>query len=249
MSIDYIVLGALIGLLSGIFGIGGSLISTPILKLFFNLPDLIALASPLPVTIPTAISGAYSYSKKGCFNKKIAFYTIICGLPATIIGAFCTKYINSKFLMILTALLIITLGLRLLTTHNYNIPKFIKQCPSAVQAGLIGLLAGILSGLLAVGGGFFLVPAFVLIMGLTMQEAAATSLVCVAFYAIPGTLTHWWLNHIDWHIVLHLSIGVIPTSHLGAKLATKIKSIQLQTAFAIFLILFGIYFISKLQLF
>lgn len=238
-------MGTCIGFLSGIFGIGGSLISTPILRLVFNIPELIALASPLPVTIPTAISGAYSYSRKGCFNKKIAFYTIILGLPATVIGAWCTKYIEAKSLMIFTGALIVTLGIRFLRSDIAMIPKFIKQCPSSLQAGLIGIISGFLSGLLAVGGGFFLVPAFVMVMGLTMQEAAATSLICVAVYAVPGTLVHWYLNHIDWSLVLNLSIGVIPASYLGAHLATNIKSQKLQNIFSIFLILFGFYFIFK----
>lgn len=245
MSLEYILLGIAIGFLSGVFGIGGSIISTPILRLFFGIPELIALASPLPVTIPTAISGVYSYRQKGCFNKKVAAYAIFFGLPATILGAIGTKYISGNALMILTGVLIVIMGIRFLQSSNNDLPTFIKQCPTAIQSGFIGFIAGIFSGLLAVGGGFILVPAFVLIVGLTMQEAAATSLICVAFFAIPGTLVHWKLHHIDWMLVLNLSIGVIPASYLGVRFSAKLKSKHLQVAFSIFLIMFGIYFILK----
>lgn len=245
MPLEYILVGIVIGFLSGIFGIGGSMICTPVLRLFFGIPELIALASPLPVTIPTAISGTYSYWQKGLINKEIAVYSIMYGLPATILGAWATKYINCKYLMILTGILVITTGLRFLNDKKIEIHPHIKKFPIKIQAGLIGLIAGVLSGLLAVGGGFILVPAFVLILGLSMQEAAATSLLCVAFYAIPGTVVHSVLHHIDWHLVLNLSIGVIPASYLGARVGIMVKSKRLQTIFAVLLITFGIYFVFK----
>lgn len=241
---QYAITGMLIGFMSGMFGIGGSIISTPVLKTIFGLSDLIALASPLPVTIPTAIAGVYAYLKKGLINKKITIAVIAGGLPATILGAYLTKYINSGFLMILTGIFVILTGLRLFnrTIKQTNSPsdKLIM-----LKALLIGVLAGLFSGMLAIGGGIILIPAFILILGLSMQESAAISLICVACFAIPGTLVHWQLNHINWYLVLCLSIGVIPAGYLGSFTAIKLQSNHLQKIFSIFLILFGIYFISK----
>lgn len=246
MSVTYIFVGIIVGFLSGIFGIGGSIISTPILKLFFGIPELIALASPLPVTIPTAIAGVYGHWKKGITHKKTALFAIIGGLPATILGAFLTKIINSKWLMMLTGILVVMIGLSFFRNNQHRIPECIKNCHEHLKAFLIGIVAGIFSGLLAVGGGFILVPAFVVIMGLSMQEAAATSLLCVACYAVPGTFVHWQLNHIDWNLVMNLSIGVIPASYFGAHVASFAKSNVLQRIFSLILIIFGIYFIFRL---
>lgn len=245
MSLSYILVGIVVGFLSGIFGIGGSLICTPILKLFLGIPELIALASPLPVTIPTAVSGAYSYWQKGFVNKEIAVSTIIFGLPTTIFGAWCTKFVNPKFLMILTGIMIVAIGFRFLNNKKIEMHPHLKKCSLSLQAGFIGIIAGFFSGLLAVGGGFLLVPAYVMFLGLSMQEAAATSLICVAIYAIPGTIVHSLLSHIDWMLVINLSIGVIPASYLGARVAIILKSKQLQRIFSLFLILFGMYFIFK----
>ena len=245
MSIAYIFVGVIIGFLSGIFGIGGSIIATPILKILFGIPDFIAIASPLPVTIPTAISGVFGYWQKGIIHKKTAFYVITAGLPATVIGAFATKFINSSWLLILTGVVVFVVGLRFLQGNNLLITKFQNKMPFSVLALIIGIVAGGFSGLLAVGGGVVLVPAFVLMLGLSMQEAASTSLLCVAFFAIPGTIIHWGLGHIDWHLVLNLSIGVIPASYLGSRVGMTVKSKQLQAAFSIFLIIFSIYFILK----
>ena len=242
---EYILVGIMIGFLSGIFGIGGSIIATPVLKTLFGLPDFIALASPLPVTIPTALAGAFGYCQKGIIHKKTAFFTILGGLPATLLGAFATKFVKGEWMMILTGFVVFIVALRLLKGNKVVNCDTQNKIPFPVLAGIIGFVAGIFSGFLAVGGGIILIPAFILTMGLSMQEAASTSLLCVAFFAIPGTLVHWHLGHIDWHLVLYLSCGVIPASYLGARIGMSVKSKQLQIAFSIFLIIFSIYFIMK----
>ena len=243
MSFSFILLGILIGFISGMFGVGGSIITTPVLKIVFGIPDLIALASPLPVTIPTAISGVSNYWQKKIIRTKIAFLTIIGGLPATVAGALGTKFVKSSWLMVLTGVFIVIVGFRLFYNTKLKQPQVQHRIPTSVLAVFIGIITGIFSGLLAIGGGVIMVPAFVLMLGLSMQEAASTSLLCIAFFAIPGTLVHWKLNHIDWNLVLNLSIGVIPSSYLGSKVGILLKSRQLQMIFSIFLILFGLYFI------
>jgi len=245
LSFGFIFTGAVIGFLSGMFGIGGSIISTPVLKIIFGIPDLIAIASPLPVIIPTAIGGIWGYWQKKMINLKIAFIAIICGLPATIAGAYLTKIIDSFWLMLLTGFLVIHLGIRLFLGKDLINSRFKSDSSVFIKAGLIGLLSGFLSGLLAIGGGIILIPGFILILGLSMQEAISTSLFCIAFFALPATIVHSCLGHINWHIVLNLSIGVIPASYLGSKAGIALGSKFIRPAFSIFLILFGIYFILK----
>lgn len=204
----YLAVGALIGFLSGLFGVGGSGLSTPALKLLFPLPDLVALASPLPVTIPTALSGAYSYWRRGLVRRDVLLWTTIGGLPGVILGALGTRVVAVSWLMGLTGLFVVLIGLRLLTrVRSDAVPAAPWTRRRVVLAVTIGAAVGILSGLLANGGGFLMVPAFVLFLGLSMSEAAATSLVAVAIFAIPGTLVHWWLGHIDWLLVGALSVG------------------------------------------
>jgi uncharacterized membrane protein YfcA len=240
--INLIITGLIIGFLSGLFGIGGSIISTPVLKTIFSLPDFIALATPLPVIIPTAVAGTYNYWKSGKVRKDIAFWTIISGLPFTILGAFGTKIASGKFLMILTGLFVVITGLRILSNRKLIASDERKLSLKTITI-LTGLVAGFVSGFLAVGGGIILVPAYILLLGLTMQEAASTSLFCIAFFAVPGTAVHAYLNHIDWIIAACLTVGVIPSSFIGSKVALKIKSDKLKHAFAGLLILMGIYFI------
>lgn len=239
----YILFGGLIGFLSGIFGVGGSSIATPMLKLLFSVPDLAALASPLPVTVPTAAASAYSYWRKGLVRTDVALWAILGGMPGVIVGALGTRVVTGPWLMGLTGAFVVAVGLRLVVrTARENGRAKPDGRRASVHAALIGLVVGVLSGLLANGGGFLLVPAFVVLLGMTMQEAAATSLVCVAFYAVPGTLVHWWLGNINWLLVLCLSLGVMPAGYLGAKVGLRVAGTHARTAFGGFLTAFGIDF-------
>ena len=91
------------GFCSGLFGLGGSSIGTPILRLF-GLPALIALASPLPLTLPSAIGGAIAYQKDRLIHWRIAVLTSLWGCPGVLAGAWLTAFIPETTLMLLTAL-------------------------------------------------------------------------------------------------------------------------------------------------
>ena len=215
LSLEYIAVGLVVGFLSGMFGVGGSLITTPILKLVFGLSDIIALATPLPVVIPTAIAGVIGYRGKGLIHKKIAAASIIGGLPATILGAYITKFTSGKLLMVLTGIFLIIVAFKMLYGKKLKQSEKVNAKNILVYALGAGVFAGLLSGFLAIGGAIVLIPVYVLLFGMTMQETAATSLVCICFFAVPGSLVHWFLGHINPWIMLNLSLGVIPSSYLG----------------------------------
>jgi hypothetical protein len=104
----------------------------------------------------------------------------------------------------------------------------------------IGLGAGFVSGLLGVGGGIVMVPAFTLLVGMPLKRALGTSLVIIAVLVIPGALTHWALGNIDWWIALSLTIGVVPGARLGARLALGARERVLRTAVGMFLLVVAI---------
>ncbi|MBV8385362.1 MAG: sulfite exporter TauE/SafE family protein, partial [Acidimicrobiia bacterium] len=95
--------------------------------------------------------------------------------------------------------------------------------------------AGLLSGLLGIGGGILMVPGFNQIMGLRLKETIATSLVCVGIFAVPGMITHAALGDIDWRFAILLALGVIPGARIGAALAIRADRQNLRMAVALFL--------------
>jgi hypothetical protein len=93
-----------------------------------------------------------------------------------------------------------------------------------------------LSGLLGVGGGILMVPAFVELIRMPVKTAVATSLACVGIFAVPGTLTHALaVGDIDWRFAAALAIGVVPGARLGAILAIRASDHRLRMAVAMFL--------------
>jgi len=245
-----LLIGALIGFLSGLFGVGGSSISTPLLRMVLEVPRLIALATPLPVTLPTALAGGLTYYRKGLLDLKVALWVSLCGVPSVIVGSLLTKVISDRFLMGLTALVVILIGVRVMRRERALAGKGPSLPAAAIpderrRACIVGGAVGLASGMLANGGGFLLVPAFILIFGMEMQRAAGTSLLCVAAFAIPGTLIHWYLGHIDPKLTFLLTLGVIPSTSLGARLAIRIDARRLQKYFGGFLLVFGIIFLIR----
>jgi uncharacterized membrane protein YfcA len=107
--------------------------------------------------------------------------------------------------------------------------------PTARTFAWIGALAGGLSGLLGIGGGVVMVPGFTQYAGLPVKRAIGTSLACVAVFAVPGTITHALLGHIDWRFGLLLAVGVIPGARIGAALTIAADDRRLRLVVAAFL--------------
>ena len=111
---------------------------------------------------------------------------------------------------------------------------------------VVGLVAvaGFLTGLLANGGGFLLVPVFVLVLGLTAAQAAGTSMVAVAALIIPTLIAHIALGHVDWAVAGAFAVGVIPASMVGARLGRRLPEVIARRAFGLVLVTFSVYFLA-----
>jgi len=108
------------------------------------------------------------------------------------------------------------------------------------------VVAGLLSGLLGIGGGVIMVPAFTELLGMSLKSAIATSLVCVGIFAVPATITHAFLGDIDWRLAILLTIGVIPGARIGASLTIRTAERRLRLAVGIFLALVAlVYFVTE----
>jgi uncharacterized membrane protein YfcA len=114
-----------------------------------------------------------------------------------------------------------------------------------IAAG-IGLSAGLLSGLLGIGGGVIMVPAFTELLSMSLKPAIATSLVCVGIFGVPATITHAFLGDVDWRLAILLAIGVIPGAQVGAALTIRTAERRLRLAVGVFLALVAlVYFVTE----
>ena len=239
-----VLLGVLTGVMSGAFGVGGAVVSTPGIRALGAGP-LIAIGTTLPSIIPSAVSGTARYVREeGLVRWRAVAWTVPAGIGAAVGGSLLAKEVPGEghLLQILTAAL---LGVTAFRMGRALPPKGTtaaaapadhtsgREAPSRLVA--TGAVAGLLSGLLGIGGGVVMVPAFNQVAGIPLKAAIATSLVCVGAFAIPGTITHALIGNVDWRFAFWLTVGVIPGARLGAVAAIRATDRRLRLSVAVFL--------------
>jgi uncharacterized protein len=238
-----IVLGVLVGFVagigSGLFGVGGGVVTTPAVNVLLGGSAIQAVATPLPVIFPTSIAGAWSYYRAGEVSVRGAAWGALTGFFGAIAGAYLTDFVNAHLLLVITSVLIAWTAVQVIRGRRSRVVWERGATPAWKYAG-IGLVAGFVSGLLGVGGGIVMVPAFTLLLGLPLKRALGTSLVTIAAIVVPGTFVHWRLGHIDWAIFAVLTIGVVPGARLGARLALGASERTLRLAVGTFLLLVAV---------
>jgi uncharacterized membrane protein YfcA len=241
-----LLVGVATGMLSGMFGIGGAVVSTPAIRAL-GATALQAIGSTLPSILPSSIAGSLRYRRENMIQPRIVVLTSAFGVPASVVGSRLSGAVpgNGHALMILTAALVAYTAYRTAFPTTRTLER--SGTPLAEEwwrLATIGVAAGALSGLLGVGGGIIMVPAFSAWVGLPLKPTIATSLACVGIFAIPGTLTHWYLGHIDWTFAIALSAGVIPGARIGARftinVADRILRYSVGAALGIISLIYGI---------
>jgi len=246
-----ILVGFAAGFLSGAFGIGGGVVTTPAIRLLLEQSSDISLGTPLPVIFPSAVVGGYNYWRAGKVAKRVFFYCSLFGLFGTVIGSLITGFIDTRYIMIITALLIIYLAYRTFATATGKDPYGLLEEESEPYHApvwklvLIGIAAGFFSGFLGLGGGVILVPAFFFILHMSVKECMGTSLVVIAVLAVPGTVIHSFLGHVDWSLVLAMTIGVMPGAFVGSYFTLQARNRRVLLLFSFFLMAIGIIFMFK----
>ena len=217
-------LGVLTGVLSGAFGVGGAIISTPGIRLL-GASAFVAVGSTLPSIIPGAAAGTARYRREGLVEWRVLALAAPGGIVGAVVGSLLSHSVpgDGRWLMVLTAVLLGITAVRMARAGDEadeadeHLPGAARRSP--VAAAAIGLGAGLLSGLLGLGGGLVLIPGFSEVLGLRLKSAIATSLACVGVLAIPGSITHAALGDIDWRLAVLLTVGVVPGARLGARLS------------------------------
>jgi len=233
------VIGAGVGFVAGLFGAGGSAVGTPLLHAA-GVPAFYAIASPLPVAIPLAASASLAYWKAGLIDRTLLWRTLWFAVPATVAGALITPLIGGGPLVAATDLLVIAIGVRFVARPTIAATPAGQPVHDMRRVAIVAIVVGLIGGLLGNSGGFLLVPLFVLVLHLRLKPALATSLAASAFLAIPGTITHAALGHIDWTIVAVYGVAAIPAAYLGARLALRTPTGPLTRIYGAFLATLGL---------
>lgn len=297
------IIGVIIGIFSGLLGIGGGTLMVPIFRLGFGMSAISSTATSLFTIIPTSLAGLITHVKNKTCIPKVG---VLCGL-----GGACTSPLGVYLASISPSWAIMFAAAAIIGYSSYSMfrkairmPKIAPQGESAVtgkdlekeaekaaraaqaaqaqavqaaqaaavqdegQTGttkaaanttktvsapkeetfklsvkkvalclLIGLIAGLASGYVGVGGGFIMVPLFISLLGIMMRQASGTSLVAVTILAIPGVVEQGLLGHIDYIAGIAMAVGSIPGAVIGASLIRKVPERKLRFVFGAFLLI------------
>jgi len=235
-----IAAGAAIGVLYGLFGVG-SAFATPLLAAL-GVPGLAAVASPLPSLLPGSAAGAMSHGRNGGIDRTLARRTIVAAAPACILGALASHYLGGPWLLALSGVVLVGVGLRIIVPMAGTAPDRREQLALVYP---LAVVVGFVAGLLANGGGFLLVPLFLLLVGLELGEATATSLCVATVLTVPTIVTHAAMGDIVWAVAIPFAIGLVPGSILGSRSAHHLPVARMQATFGLLLVVVGAWFVYR----
>lgn len=233
-------IGALIGLALGTLGGGGSILTVPALVYMLGQNPHGAVGSSLVIVGANALFGAWLHQRAGHVRLRSALLFGAAGLAAAFGGARLSRLLSGPMLLVLFALLMITIAVVLLRGQTSTLAPEQRAAPIWWRVVLGGLMVGFLTGFLGVGGGFLIVPALVLLLGMDMPDAVGSSLVVIALNSTAGLLGHLGDGGLNWGLIVLLLAGGVPGLVLGARLTRRLPAARLRQSFAIFVVLLGL---------
>jgi hypothetical protein len=235
-----LALGFGIGLSLGLLGGGGSLLTVPALVYLAGQTPQAAVTTSLVIVGANSMVGAMFHGSNGRLDWKVALTFGAAGMIVSYLSANISRQLPSEILMIAFAILMLGIGLMLLLRPareevTIHVPKPVLLVVAS------GAGVGLLTGLLGVGGGFLVVPAFVMLLGLPVQTAIATSLVVIAMNSLAGFLGHVGNGSFDLIVTLIFTAAGLVGTFSGMKLSKRLSSSKLQKSFAIFVIALALF--------
>jgi uncharacterized membrane protein YfcA len=257
MTLSAILAGLVTGIVLGIFGSGGSIVTTPALLYLLHVEPKSAIAMSLGIVAVTATITALQHWRAGNVNMKVTAVFGLFGVVGTYAGARLGVITPVVIQLTLFALVMYAAAWKMLKPSRPHrsvgaaAVEMVEVCTSGkcmTHIALHGVVVGVLTGLVGVGGGFLIVPALVLLSGLPMKQAIGTSLAIVSLKSVAGFAGYAGEVPIDYSLMGIFTAVAVVGSVAGTRLAHHLSPEMLKKAFAVFLIFVASYILLKTML-
>lgn len=246
-------LAMIIGLLLGLLGGGGSILTVPMLVYVLHVEPKLAISTSFVVVGISSLMALIPHTRRGSVCWKSGLFFGLAGMVGAFGGGRLAAHFSGEMLMMLFGLVSLTTGILMLRgkrieTKPGTIEQPVSACPLRIPFLRVlfdGFLVGSLTGLVGVGGGFLIVPALTLLVGLPIQSAVGTSLLIIVMNALAGISGYSQHINLDWHLTALVTSGAITGSALGAWLSAYVKPATLRKLFGILVILIAGYVLSQ----
>lgn len=240
--------GLAIGFISGLLGIGGGIVMTPVQYWIYtssgmsvDLAIKISFATTLAVILPTAASGVWQHHKQGGIHWRIASFMGIFTAIGSFAGSFISAHVSGSVLKIAFGVFTLIIAIRMLTIKITDRDRPIRENLWLWFA--LALPIGIITGILGIGGGIVVIPVLILVLRLKMCDAIGTSLGMMIFTSVGGIIGYvingatapglppYTIGYIYWPAWIALSVTSIGMAQIGAILAHRVPGNQLNYIF------------------
>ena len=237
-----------IGISLGLLGSGGSILTVPVLVYLFGQDEKVAIAGSLFVVGSIAFAGSLQFIRSHLIHWRSVLVFGVPGIIGTYIGAFISAYVPGPVQLVLFAIVMLLAAILML--RPIKLQNSDRAARASWKIAADGLTVGLLTGLVGVGGGFLIVPALVLLGGLGMHQAVATSLVIITLKSMSGFIKYLDVLEqqslaLDWQILGLVTILGIAGSFAGRHIGNRVPQDRLRKGFGYFLIAMGIYIIAR----
>ncbi len=229
-------LAGLVGVSLGLLGGGGSILAVPIFVYLLGFEPKQAIAMSLAVVGIASLVGALGYWKAGRVDFRIAATFGAVAMAGTYLGARLAVFFSGEAQLVIFAAVMLTAAYFMFNDKGLEPSEaHTKKMPLALIAGE-GIVVGVLTGLVGIGGGFLVVPALVLLGKVPVKRAVGTSLVVIALKSASGLAGYAGQVEIPWGFILLFSAVAVAGSYGGSYLVRFVSPHLLKRAFSIFLV-------------
>ncbi len=239
LILEGLLLGIAIGTVLGVVGAGGAILAVPGLVAVMGLSATAATTSSIVIVGAAAFSGAARRVKSNNLEIKTGVIFSLLGFLGTLLGTRLVPLFSDRLLILLFALLMFAAAIGMWRNQVQNRELSSASWPLVI---LTASGIGVLTGLFGIGGGFLIVPALVLILGVKVKLAAGTSLVAITLNSVIAfLLRHNYWHLVPWNSILTFTGAAVAASFVTTPLAARLPAKDLARAFSILVIAVAIF--------
>jgi uncharacterized membrane protein YfcA len=240
-----VALGVTIGLSLGLLGGGGSILTVPALVYLIGLPAARATGTSLAIVGATALIGAARHHAAGRVDLRAALGFGSASMAGAVAGSLLGRGIAADLLLTLFALLMLAAAGAMLRPPRVAPGEPPRGAWALARVAAVGGAVGVVTGFFGVGGGFLIVPALVLVLGLPMRRAVGTSLIVIALASAAGLVTHLGAGAIDLRVTLLFVAGGVIGIVAGTCWAGRLPETQLRRSFAALVVVLAAFLLVR----
>lgn len=251
----------LVGVVLGLIGGGGAILTMPILVYLFQVPPVLATSYSLFIVGIASVVGVWRYHLQGLVDYKTAFtflfpsfvgtylarHALLPNLPDIIFQTPSFSFSKDQLVMVCFALVMVGASLSMIRSQKTLVEsQQAQRWKQILQLAVLGIVVGFVAGFVGAGGGFLIIPALVFFAGLSMKGAVPTSLLIISINSLVAFAGDVAVAvQVNWSFLLSSSVAAVMGLFWGVKLSSRFSAAALKTGFGWFVLLMGVWILTQ----